>query len=228
MRSDDLLTRILYRDDDLLILDKPAGLAVHAAPGAGETLEKHLGVLRFEQASPPLVSHRLDRETSGCLVLARHDTALRHLNALFAAQAVDKTYWAVVEGVPSATEGMIDAPLLKVHRAGRWSMVIDPAGQTAQTVWRVISSGEGRALVEVRPLTGRTHQIRVHCRSMGIPIVGDLLYGRPAGIGERLHLHARKIAFNFGVKAQKRAIAVEAEPPAHMGPALRRMVLATS
>src|SRR3954471_15759245 len=127
MREAELLQRLLYRDGLCLIIDKPAGLPVHAGPGGGANLEQFLDGLRFGLPHPPGLAHRLDRDTSGCLVLGRHRKALSRLGKLFQSGGVEKTYWAVTVGVPPESEGVIDRPLLKVsNRSGGWKMVIDP------------------------------------------------------------------------------------------------------
>jgi RluA family pseudouridine synthase len=218
MTPDALQARILYSDDDVLVLDKPAGFAVHAAPGAGITLEPLLPALALGRKEPPALAHRLDRDTSGCLVFGRNPQALRRLMALFAAGAVDKTYWAVVEGAPDAASGVVDQPILKVHRGRDWRMIVDPRGQTAVTAWQVLGQGDDRTWLDLQPRTGRTHQVRLHCAALGCPVVGDGAYGARPGVGERLHLHARRIAFRLGPSTA--AIAVEAPPPHHMRPAL--------
>ena len=218
MTPEALAERILYRDADVLVLDKPAGLAVHQAPGAGPNLEKLLPALAFGLKQPPALAHRLDRDTSGCLVLGRHPPALRRLMALFAAGQVEKTYWAVVEGAPPAAEGIVDQPILKVHRGREWRMVVDAAGQRALTRWRLLGQGDGRSWLELSPETGRTHQIRVHCAWFGCPVVGDAAHGARPGVGERLHLHARRVSFVLDPK--RPPIEAVAAPPLHMGPAL--------
>ncbi|MBV8971032.1 MAG: RNA pseudouridine synthase [Sphingomonadaceae bacterium] len=192
--SDELVRRILLADAHVLVLDKPAGLAVHPGPATPHSLEAHLIALRQGFVRPPQPAHRLDRDTSGCLVLARHPKALKRLTALFAEGRVAKTYWAIVDGAPEADEGTVDAPLAKVSSAAAgWRMVVDPAGQRAVTHWRVLERG-ARSLVEFRPETGRTHQIRVHAASLGAPIAGDPVYG--AGRGPML-LHARRVVVPY-------------------------------
>jgi tRNA pseudouridine32 synthase / 23S rRNA pseudouridine746 synthase len=214
-----LAARILYRDDDVIVLDKPIGIAVHRAPGAGAALETLLPSLRFGAKTPPALAHRLDRETSGCLVLGRHPQALQRLMALFAAGSVAKTYWAVVEGAPAAASGVARQKILKVHRAGTWQHIADPSGQDATTQWRVLGSGEGMSWLELVPETGRTHQIRIHCAGLGCPIQGDVRYGARPGPGEQLHLHARSVRFRLAERAP--LIHVQAEPPRHMHPQLQ-------
>jgi len=213
----DLTSRLLYRDAGILVLDKPAGIAVHQAPGAGPTLQASLESIRFGLKWTPGLAHRLDRDTSGCLVLGRHPQALRRLNELFAAGAVEKTYWAICEGVPTEIAGVVNLPLLKVHRGKQWRILSDPAGQSASTEWRVLGTGDGRSWLELRPQQGRMHQIRVHCASLLCPVIGDPLYGIAGRPGERLHLLARRVGFQFDRKKYVEAVA---PPPPHMLPAL--------
>lgn len=201
----------------MLVIDKPAGIAVHAGPGGGPHLEHWFPLLRFGLPRSPALAHRLDRDTSGCLVLGRHPKALRRLGALFAEGKIEKVYWAVVQGAPVEPEGVIDAPMRKdtTRRIG-WRMVIDPAGQRAVTEYRMLGSAKGRSWLELRPKTGRTHQIRVHCETLGCPVVGDPTYGGPAG--ERLQLHAR--ALTIPLYPTRPAIQVNAPVPSHMLAAL--------
>ena len=214
-----LSERLLYRDGLMLVVDKPAGIPVHAGPRGGPNLEAGFDALRFGLPRPPALAHRLDRDTSGCLVLGRHPKALRRLGRLFAEGKIEKVYWAVVAGVPAEPHGTIDAPLRKeTHRAG-WRMEVDLAGQRAVTEYRVLGSAEGRAWLELRPRTGRTHQVRVHCAALGCPVVGDTAYGGPAGLP--LQLHARAIA--IPLYPAKPPIQVVAPVPPHMLAALARL-----
>ena len=212
--------RLLYRDGLMLVLDKPAGIAVHQGPKGGANLDALFGGLRFGLPRNPALAHRLDRDTSGCLVLGRHRKALEKLGLLFKQGRITKTYWAVVEGEPSDDEGLIDLPLGRLDAARGWWMKVDPAGQAAQTRYRVLARGHGRAAMALQPLTGRTHQLRVHCAAMGWPILGDPIYGN--GVGP-LHLHARAILVPLAKTAP--AIAVEAPVPRHMLQALGELGL---
>src|SRR5436305_127553 len=187
-----LTERVLYRDGLILVIDKPAGIAVHPGPGGGPHLEHWFPLLRFGLPHPPALAHRLDRDTSGCLVLGRHPKALRRLGRLFAEGRVEKVYWAVVVGIPDPPQGRIETGLRKETRGTGWHMVVDPEGRHAVTEYRVLGTRDGRAWLELRPRTGRTHQVRVHCATLSSPIVGDIAYGGPGQVP--LHLHARTIA----------------------------------
>ena len=187
----------LYRDTHLLVIDKPAGLAVHPGPKTPDSLEDFLPALALGNHRLPVISHRLDRDTSGCLILARHPKAVRRVAALFEAGHVQKTYWAVLDSLPDADSGTIDAPLLKISSAeAGWRMIIDKRGKRAVTHWQVID--RAARLIEFRPETGRTHQLRVHAASMGHPIIGDPVYG--AGKGP-MRLHARALNLPYAETA---------------------------
>lgn len=215
-----LLDRLLYRDGLMLVVDKPAGIPVHAGPGGGVNLEHYFEALRFGLPNPPGLAHRLDRDTSGCLVLGRHRKALAKLGRLFAAGRVEKVYWAVVRGRPAAEEGRVDLALTKRSERWGWWMKADPAGQQAVTDYRLLGTAEGFSWLECRPRTGRTHQIRVHCAELGCPILGDPVYGPKEPDLPPLHLHAR--AITLPLYPNREPITVTAEPPLHMLDALER------
>ncbi len=212
---------ILYADPHVVVLNKPAGLPVHPGPRGGPSVEDWFPHLSRRRAGPWL-AHRLDADTAGCLVVALRRAALLTVQAAFAAGQVGKVYWAIVDGAPAGMAGVVDAPLLKVSTPAGWRMVVDPAGQAAQTAWRVMGSAGGRTWLELRPATGRTHQVRVHCSVLGCPVAGDPVYGGGgaggggAGAGGGLHLLARAIALPLDPP-----ITVEAPPPPHMLPGLR-------
>jgi tRNA pseudouridine32 synthase/23S rRNA pseudouridine746 synthase/23S rRNA pseudouridine1911/1915/1917 synthase len=216
-----MLKRLIYRDALMLIIDKPAGLPVHAGPGGGPNLEQDLDALRFGLPSPPGLAHRLDRDTSGCLVLGRQRKGLSRLGKLFQEGLIEKTYWAIATGIPKDPSGTIDLPLRKVTNRDGWKMVTDapgqPGAQNAVTDYRVAGTAGNLAWIECKPRTGRTHQIRVHLAAIGAPILGDRQYGRP---GERpLHLLAHAIVVPLYPK--KPPVAAQAPVPDHMRAALR-------
>ena len=214
-----LIERVLYRDGLVLVIDKPAGIPVHSGPGGGPHLEHWFPLLRFGLPQPPALAHRLDRDTSGCLVLGRHKKALRRLGRLFADGRVEKVYWAIVAGVPANPAGLIETGLRKETRGTGWRMVVDPAGQQAITDYRVLGIANGRTWIELRPRTGRTHQIRVHCAALGLPVVGDPAYGGPDDAP--LQLHARSLG--LPLYPGRPPIAVTAPVPGHMLAALVRL-----
>jgi tRNA pseudouridine32 synthase/23S rRNA pseudouridine746 synthase len=200
MHIDDLPFAVLHRDTHLLVIDKPAGLAVHPGPRTPDSLEDFLPALAFGNQRWPVFAHRLDRDTSGCLVLARHPKAIKTVAGLFEAGKVTKVYWAVLETLPDSDSGTIDAPLHKISSAeAGWRMMVDKRGKRAVTHWQVID--RAARLVEFRPETGRTHQLRVHAQMIGHPIAGDPVYGAApatsaATIG-RMRLHARAITLPY-------------------------------
>ena len=136
--AEEMVSRLLYRDGLMLVVDKPAGIAVHRGPKGGESLEDYFGALRFGLPRAPALAHRLDRDTSGCLVLGRHRKALAQLGKLFKSGAIGKTYWAVVEGGPDGDEGQIELPLGRLDVGRGWWMKHDPDGQPAVTKWKVM------------------------------------------------------------------------------------------
>ncbi len=198
-------------DSRFVVLDKPAGLKVHAGPGGGPSVEDWFGLLSRRRDGPWL-AHRLDADTAGCLVIALRRAALREAQACFADGRAEKTYWAIVEGTPSEETGTITVPLAKLHDRTGWRMVADAAGAPARTDYVVLGHAQGRSWLELRLRHGRTHQARVHCASLGCPVVGDARYGIAA---EGLQLLARRIALPLAPPVE--AIA---PPPAHMRAAL--------
>jgi tRNA pseudouridine32 synthase / 23S rRNA pseudouridine746 synthase len=222
--SDDMLARVLHRDGLMLIVDKPAGLPVHRGPKGGASLEDYFDALRFGLPRPPSLAHRLDKDTSGCLVLGRHRKALAHLGLLFKHGKVGKTYWAAVEGGPEADEGTIDLALGRLDETRGWWMKPDPKGLPSVTTWKVLgrassSPADGERIrttwLALTPVTGRTHQLRVHCAAMGWPIVGDNIYGTaPRSGGPTQQLHAREIV--VPISKNKPPVRVTAPVPDHM------------
>jgi tRNA pseudouridine32 synthase/23S rRNA pseudouridine746 synthase len=215
MTLEEMLARLLYRDGLMLVVDKPAGWAVHRGPKGRDALDAHFDALRFGLPRAPALAHRLDRDTSGCLVLGRHRKALALLGKLFKQGKVSKTYWAVVEGGPETQEGRIDIALSKRDESRGWWMKPDPHGLPSATTWQVVGRGGGLTWLALEPLTGRTHQLRVHCAEMGWPIVGDAIYGdAPRTGGPPLHLHAREVT--VPISKHKPPVKVTAPVPEHM------------
>jgi RluA family pseudouridine synthase len=209
---------VLYRDGLILVIDKPAGLAVHAGPSKAPNLEECFDALRFGLPRPPALAHRLDADTAGVLVLGRHPKALARLGRIFSGRETEKTYWAVVAGAPPADAGLFDQKLLKVNTRSGWSVKVSDKGQTAVSRYRVLGRGPDMTWLELQPQTGRTHQLRVHCAAAGCPILADRLYGQ-ARPGEMLHLQSHAIV--LPLQKTKLPIRVEAAPPPHMLAALR-------
>jgi tRNA pseudouridine32 synthase/23S rRNA pseudouridine746 synthase len=204
--------QILFQAQNLIIIDKPAGLPVHPGRAGGPSIEDFFPLWRHGKTGPWL-AHRLDQDTAGCLVIALKKSTLIAAQALFMSGTVEKTYWAVVRGVPAATSGVIDAPLAK-HTAGRtWKMVPDQTALPCLTHWRLLGQGQNIAWLEFSPATGRTHQIRAHAAAIGHPILGDEVYGGGAGV---LHLLAQRIKIPLTPPA-----AAEAPVPPHMRAALQ-------
>ncbi|WBU30114.1 RNA pseudouridine synthase [Rhodopseudomonas palustris] len=302
LTPDEIQARVLYRDGLMLVIDKPPGLPVHRGPKGGPNLEASFDALRYGLPRPPVLAHRLDRDTSGCLVLGRHRKATATLGLLFKHSRISKTYWAIVEGGPTEHQGSIDLPIGKLNAERGWWQKIDrESGLPSLTKWRVMGRsgvlpaaatttsatsapirdatasgspppcGEGSGVgvhsgsltsgrphpnplpqagegvrpaggeadnlsrkpgailgappptqltwLALEPITGRTHQLRVHCAAMGWPILGDNIYGNGLRFGEpRLHLHAREIV--IPLSRNKPPVVVTAPPPTHMHPRL--------
>ena len=201
-----LSERVLFIDAEALVIDKPTGLPVDPPRDGAMSLENYLQSLTFGFQRWPLAVHRLDRDTSGCLLLARNPKAHKRYTQAFEAGTVQKRYLAVLAGVPGESEGSIDIPLIKISnpRDG-WRMTGGAAGKASRTHWRVLREMDGRALVEFRPETGRTHQIRVHAlEGLGIPVAGDPVYGDGEG---PMMLHAASLTVPRTGKAAIEAVA---------------------
>ena len=172
---------ILFVDGEAVVIDKPAGLPVDTPRAGGNSVEARIEELSLGFRRPPVPMHRLDRDTSGCLLFARNPKARARFQQAFETGQVTKSYLAVLDGEVEGDEGSIELPVAKVSsQKGGWRMVVDDAGKTAATRWRKLASADGRSLVEFKPTTGRTHQIRVHAaRGLGAAIVGDPVYSLP-------------------------------------------------
>ena len=224
----ELLQRILHRDQSVLVLDKPAGLAVQGGSGTKRHIDGMLGALRFEAAERPRLVHRLDRDTSGILVLARHARAATALTAAFRDRTTEKLYWAIVVGVPPQSRGQINLPLAKTPgRDGERVRVDRASGKPAVTDFMLIEQiGDQAAWLALWPRTGRTHQLRVHCAAIGTPILGDGKYGGidaalpGMDLGPGLHLHARAIALPH---PDGGTLSVEAPIPPHFRVTMRAL-----
>ncbi|NIA72120.1 RluA family pseudouridine synthase [Pelagibius litoralis] len=225
----DLLGRVLYRDASVIALDKPAGLAVQGGSGQSRHLDGMLDALRFGSGERPRLVHRLDKDTAGVLLLARNAASARALTAAFRGKTTQKVYWALVRGVPEERRGLIDLPLAKVRSA--LGDAVAPAGEdgkAAQTLYRVVESyRRDVAWLVLMPLTGRTHQLRVHCAAMGTPIVGDGKYGGrdafPAKLDlpKSMHLLARELALPHPDDGT--TLRTTAPLPAHMAESWKKL-----
>ncbi|GAA0267282.1 RNA pseudouridine synthase [Alteraurantiacibacter aestuarii] len=203
---------ILYEDGEALVIDKPAGLPIDRPRKGGASLGDRLDELKLGFQRQPQPAHRLDTDTSGCLLLARNPKSLKRFNMAFEEKVVSKTYLGILAGIPEQKEGRIELSLAKISSAEKgWRMIPAKKGKESATGWRVLAEVNGRALVEFRPETGRTHQIRVHAASgIGIPLLGDPVYGEKSGFA-RTMLHASAIEVP---RAGKSAIAAHSPMPA--------------
>ena len=196
--------KIIYEDDDLLVIDKPAGLTVHPAPGhPSHTLVNavlsHLNEIEDDgEVTRPGIVHRLDKDTSGVMLVAKNNVALANLADQFKARTVKKTYITLVKGILRPDKGVIDAPIGR-DSGDRKKMAVtgESRGRAARTNYRVIRYVGKNSLLEIMPETGRTHQIRVHLAAIGYPVFGDITYGKKSAFLNRQFLHAQKIGFNL-------------------------------
>mgnify|MGYP005810370063 CR=1 FL=1 len=231
----DLQRLILYRDDYVLVLNKPHGLPVQGGPGITRHLDGMLDALRFGSEHRPRLVHRLDRDTSGVLLLARTPGVAAKLAAAFRSRDVEKTYWAVVAGRPVPVEGRIDLPLVRMggFRGERTQVAErgDKEAARAITDYRTLDHAARRlAWLELKPLTGRTHQLRVHCVALRAPILGDIKYQQPdqngafsatvEGLSTELHLHARALRLPHPAGG---TLLAEADLPPHMEATFRTL-----
>jgi tRNA pseudouridine32 synthase/23S rRNA pseudouridine746 synthase len=186
---------ILFEDGEALVIDKPAGLPIERPRRGGPALEDHFEELKLGFQRAPVPVHRIDTDTSGCLLLARNPKALKRFARAFEERLVEKRYLGVLAGVPEQAEGTIELSLSKISSAEKgWRMIAAKKGKPSITHWRVIAEIGGKALLEFRPETGRTHQIRVHCQAgLGMPLLGDPVYGNGKG-APRTMLHAAALS----------------------------------
>ena len=214
---------VIHEDAHAFVLNKPPGLATQGGTKTHQHLDRLLDGLADDAGHRPKLVHRLDKDTSGALLVAKTARSAGHFAKSFSGRTARKVYWALIVGVPSLDEGLIDAPLAKQPGTGGEKMHVDEeSGLPARTRWRVIDrAGNRAAWVELQPLTGRTHQLRAHMAAIGHPIVGDAKYGGPeafltGGISRKLHLHARRIR----IDAPDGVIDVTAELPPHIAESL--------
>jgi len=220
--AEDLIACVLHRDSNVIILNKPPGLASHGGPKTYFHVDAYLPDLTFGIASIPTLAHRLDRDTAGCLLLCRHAKSSKKITRLFTEKKIDKAYWAVVRGTVPDDHGFIDAPIAKFNDESGWRMVVDDSGQESRTEYRVLGRAEGMTWLELVPHTGRTHQLRVHLDHIGFPVIGDPFYGTGKapvfGAPPTLHLLSRRIVVPF--HAEREPVVVDAPPPELMRDAL--------
>ena len=218
---------VIHKDAQALVLNKPPGLATQGGTKTTEHVDALLDGLQYEVEGRPKLVHRLDKDTSGALLIARTSRAAGFFAKAFSGRTARKVYWALIVDVPSIEDGMVELPIAKQPGTGGEKMHVDEEnGQTARTRYRVIErAGNRTAWVELQPFTGRTHQLRVHMAAIGHPIVGDGKYGGQAafltgGISRKMHLHARRIRVDHPDGGQ---IDVEAELPTHFAESLKQL-----
>ncbi len=216
MNLSDMLTLILYRDENIIVLNKPSGIAVHRTSKGDPSLEDGFAQLQFGQKRNPALAHRLDKLTSGCLVLGRNAGALTRLGKLFASGKIRKRYLALVIGGPKESKGVISIPITRVDLGrGKWEFRCDATGQEAITHYEVLKASATHSLLSLTPITGRTHQLRLHCQAMGCSIMGDIFYGGGEG---PLMLHAFQVMIPTGSGCAR--VDVNAPLPDYMAQAL--------
>lgn len=219
---------VLYEDAEIIVVDKPAGMAVHPGPGHPRGTLVNALLAQFPQlrevgeALRPGIVHRLDKDTSGLLVVAKTARAHRHLVEQLKERRVHKLYLALVQGVPSPPRGVIEAPIGR-HPRDRKRMAIVEGGREAETRYRVAQALGEYSLLEVEPITGRTHQIRVHLAAIGHPVVGDAVYGRRSPLVGRQFLHAHRLSFHL--PGSERLLEFTSPLPPDLREALRRLEL---
>jgi 23S rRNA pseudouridine955/2504/2580 synthase len=218
---------VIHKDAQAIVLDKPPGLATQGGTKTTEHVDGLLDALQFEAEGRPKLVHRLDKDTSGALLLARSARAAAFFAKHFSGRSARKLYWALVVGVPEVEDGFIDLPIAKQPGTGGEKMHVDmKEGQAARTRYRVIEqAGNRTAWVELQPLTGRTHQLRVHLAAIGHPIVGDGKYGLQeafltGGISRKMHLHARRIRIDHPDGGK---IDVTADLPSHFAESMKTL-----
>ncbi len=228
LSSWDIPLTVVFEDEQLIVIDKPAGMTVHPAPGnedhtlANAVLAYDPDIEGIGGERRPGIVHRLDKDTSGLIVVAKNERAHAHLSEQFKNRAVGKVYVALVMGHPNPLEADIDAPIGR-HPHDRKRMAVVSTGRPAVTRYRVTTSYEWAALVETRPKTGRTHQIRVHMASVGHAVVGDGIYGRPASGLSRQFLHAHRLTFAHPVHEEP--VEFTAELPDDLRKYLQKLTL---
>lgn len=209
---------ILFADARALVVNKPAGLPVYPGRAGGPSIEDFFPIWR-KGKNGPWLAHRLDQDTSGCLLVALKKSFLLEAQALLVAGKAEKIYWAALRGVPEAEAGLIEAPLAKITEGRTWRMAVQEGGEAARTKWRVLGQSQGNALVEFQLLTGRTHQIRAHAAHLGHPVLGDPVYGDGQG---KMCLLARRLALPMA-----EPVAAIASVPEHMAAFVERCAVQT-
>ena len=210
---------VIHQDRAAIVINKPPGLATQGGTKTDRHVDGLLDALTFDAPGRPKLVHRLDKDTSGVLLVARSAFAAGHFAKAFSSRTARKVYWALIAGVPSIEDGMIELPIAKQPGTGGEKMHVDEKeGSPARTRYRVIErAGNTAAWVELQPYTGRTHQLRVHMAAIGHPIVGDGKYGGPeaflsGGVSRKMHLHARRLRIDSPDGGQ---IDITADPPLH-------------